>query len=135
MGSAMQTLVVSEAASSFREAFPCSEAMQSKAFAAAVQGLAGEQSDGADPVAKHFNDAFASLQGVDLASVKGNAKGSLAERVAHAQQSKEAEFQQTFMVTAAEAKEVRGLVAKAKSGDGLDFSKLQADASERLDSL
>merc|ERR1712087_646639 len=41
MGSAMQTLVVSEAASSFRETFPTDDAMQGQAFAAAVKGLAG----------------------------------------------------------------------------------------------
>jgi len=136
MGSAMQNLVVSEAASSFREAFPSNDAMQGKAFSAAVKGLAGgELGAGDDPVAKHFNDAFASLQGVDLSSLKGNSKGSLAERVAFAQQSKEVEFQETFMVTAAEAKEVKALAAQAKSGDDYDFSKLPKEASERLDSL
>jgi len=62
-----------------------------------------------DPVTKHFEDAFSSLQGVDLAAVKGDASGSLAERVAHAQQQKEAEFKETFMVSAAEAAEVKDL--------------------------
>merc|ERR1712194_108332 len=133
MGSAMQNLVVGEAAASFRESFPSSDAMQGQAFASAVKGLSGEQGD--DPVAKHFNDAFMSLQGVDLSAVKGDAKGSLAERVAYAQKAKESEFQQTFMVTAAEAKEVRELAKQAKSGDDYDFSKLSADALKRLESL
>merc|ERR1719357_1854258 len=39
------------------------------------------------------------------------------------------------MVTAAEAAEVKSLASKAKSGDGFDFSKLPADAAERLEAL
>merc|ERR1711957_548299 len=67
--------------------------------------------------------------------LKGNPKGSLAERVAYAQQSKELEFQQTFMVTGAEAKEIKALAAQAKSGDGYDISKLTKEAGNRLDAL
>jgi hypothetical protein len=134
MGSALQELVVREAAASFRETFPNNAAMQGKAFDAAVKSLAGQQlAAGEDPVAMHFEDAFKSLQGGGAA--KADAKGSLAERVAFAQQQKEAEFQQTFMVTAAEAKEVRDLASKAKSGSDYDFSKLPADAAKRLDEL
>merc|ERR1711972_109435 len=88
-----------------------------------------------DPVAAHGESAFQSLQGVDLSKAKGDAKGSLAERVAFAQQAKEAEFQQSFMVTPAEAAEVQTLAGKAKSGDSYDFSKLPAEAAERLDTL
>mmetsp|Transcript_56558 Transcript_56558/g.100570 ORF Transcript_56558/g.100570 Transcript_56558/m.100570 type:complete len:515 (-) Transcript_56558:88-1632(-) len=136
MGSAMQELVVREAAASFKEKFPQDKAMQDKAFLAAVKGLGGaavETSE--DPVASHFAAAFKSLQGVDLATAKGNASGTLAERVAFAQQAKEAEFKQTFMVTAAEAEEVRSLASKAKSGQDYDFSKMPADALARLESL
>eukprot|EP00930_Biecheleria_cincta_P066105 TRINITY_DN520_c0_g1_i1.p1 TRINITY_DN520_c0_g1~~TRINITY_DN520_c0_g1_i1.p1 ORF type:complete len:518 (-),score=129.88 TRINITY_DN520_c0_g1_i1:52-1605(-) len=136
MGSAMQELVVREAASSFKEKFPGDKAMQDQAFSAATKMLAGtELKAGEDPVAKHFADAFGSLQGVDLSSVKGSATGTLAERVAFAQQSKETEFQQSFMVTAAEAEEVKSLAVKAKAGSDYDFSKLPADAAARLDAL
>merc|ERR1712060_406406 len=103
---------------------------------AAVKSLAGQQlGAGEDPVAVHFEDAFKSLQGVDVMKTKGDAKGSLAERVAFAQQQKEAEFQQTFMVTPGEAKEVRDIASKAKSGSDYDFSKLPEDAAKRLDEL
>eukprot|EP00415_Alexandrium_ostenfeldii_P001337 UN1337 len=136
MGSAMQELVVREAASSFREVFPSDKAMQDKAFSAAVKSLSGQQlAAGDDPVAAHFDSAFQSLAGVNLSTTKGNAKGSLAERVAFAQQAKEQEFQQTFMVSAKEAEEVKAIAAKAKSGKDYNFSSLPADASERLDSL
>merc|ERR1719230_1629482 len=65
MGSAMQELVVREAASSFREKFPKEKGMQEAAFAAAVKSLSGASlTANEDPVAKHFSDAFASLQGV-----------------------------------------------------------------------
>jgi len=136
MGSAMQELVVREAASSFREKFPTDSTMQDSAFASAVKSLSGQQpAVGEDPVAKHFSDAFESLAGVDLAATAGNAKGSLAERVAFAQKAKETEFQQTFMVSAKEAEEVRAIASQAKSGADYDFSKLSADAAARLEAL
>jgi len=135
-GSALQELVVREAASSFKDKFPTTAALKDKAFAAALKGLAGEQlKPGEDPVSVHFEDAFKSLQGIDLLKVKGDAKGSLPERVAYAQQAKEKEFQQTFMVTADEVQEVKTLAAQAKAGADYDFSKLSADAAARLDSL
>jgi hypothetical protein len=136
MGAAMQDLVVREAAASFRQKFPTDKALQDKAFAAAVKSLSGanlEVSD--DPIAGHFMGAFQSLQGVDLSTVKGNPTGTLPERVAFAQQAKEAEFQNSFMVSAAEAEEVRSIASKAKSGADYDFSKLPADAVARLDAL
>merc|ERR1712054_353309 len=102
MGSALQELVVREAAGSFKEKFPQDQAMQDKAFEAAVKSLAGQSLTPADdPVTSHFTTSLVSLGGVDLLAVRGDAKGSLAERVAHAQQLKDTEFQQTFMVTPA----------------------------------
>jgi len=133
MGSALQELIVSEAASSFKAKFPTDAGMQAAALKSAVASLAGDSAGAADPVSAHFNDAFASLAGVDLMSAKGDANGSLAERVAFAQQSKEAEFKQTFMVTKQEAAAVKALVKEA--GKDLDFSKLSAASSEKLDSL
>lgn len=136
MGSALQELVVKEAAASFREKFPADKAMQDKAFASAVKSLSGTAlkiED--DPVGAHFTAAFNSLAGVDLMKSKGSATGSLAERVAFAQQQKEAEFQTTFMVTPQEAEEVKSIVSKAKSGKDFDFSKLSEEAAKRLDTL
>merc|ERR1711933_543942 len=49
--------------------------------------------------------------------------------------AKDLEFQQTFMVTGAEAAEVQKLAGQAKVGDGYDFSKLAPDAADRLDAL
>lgn len=136
MGAAMQELVVREAGASFRDTFPTSDAMQSQAFDFAVSSLSGAQvSSAEDPVAAHFNKAFGSLQGVDLSTVKGNPKGTLAERVAYAQQAKDGEFKNMFMVTGSEAAEVKQLAGAAKVGDGYDFSKLAPDAAARLDAL
>jgi len=135
MGSAMQELVVREAASSFRDQFPNDTSMQDLAFTAAVKSLSGQQLEVAeDPVSKHFSDAFASLAGVDLTTIAGNSQGSLAERIAYAQQSKEAEFKQTFMVTAQEASEIR-TIASEGGGSEFDPSKLPPAAAERLDAL
>merc|ERR1712004_77332 len=101
-----------------------------------LKGLSGDTVTAADdPVTGHFMGAFASVQGVDLSKVKGNPKGSLAERVAFAQQANDAEFKDTFMVSAAGAAEVKSIASKAKSADGYDFSKLSADAAARLDAL
>eukprot|EP00928_Gymnodinium_smaydae_P050734 TRINITY_DN342_c0_g1_i2.p1 TRINITY_DN342_c0_g1~~TRINITY_DN342_c0_g1_i2.p1 ORF type:complete len:526 (+),score=164.06 TRINITY_DN342_c0_g1_i2:45-1580(+) len=130
MGSAMQELLVKEAAESFKEQYPKNKDMQAKAFSAAVKGLSGQQlAAGDDPVAAHFGTALASLKGVDLATAKGDPKGSLAERIAFAQQAKEREFQESFMVTASEAAEVK------KLAPGGDISKASADALEKLNNL
>lgn len=134
MGSALQDLIVREAAASFKDKFPNDSAMQTAAFNTAVANLSGAEA-GKDPVAAHFEDAFASLAGVDLMTAKGDPKGSMAERVAFAQQTKEAEFRETFMVTPAEAAEVKKVVSEAKQGDGYDFSKLSEASAKKLDSL
>jgi hypothetical protein len=133
MGSALQDLVVKEAAASFKDAFPKDKAMKDKAFKAAVTNLSGGTlKAGEDPVASHFESAFKSLQGVDVMTMKGKVDGTLAERVAFAQQAKEGEFKETFMVTAAEAAEVKALASKAPGGD---FSKLPEDALKKLEDL
>lgn len=135
-GAALQELVVREAAASFKDKFPGDNKMKTQAFSAAVKSLSGQAVAVAeDPVSAHFNAAFTSLQGVDISKVKGNANGTLPERVAFAQAQKETEFKETFMVTAAEAAEVKKLCAAAKSGNDYDFSKLSADAGKQLDSL
>jgi len=134
MGSALQELIVHEAAASFKEKFPTNAGMQTAAFTSAVSSLGGNPS-GSDPVSAHFEDAFSSLAGVDLMSAKGDAAGTLAERVAFAQQAKEAEFKQTFMVTPQEAAAVKAVVGEAKVGDDFDFGKLSASSAETLDSL
>merc|ERR1712232_1308904 len=133
MGSAMQELIVREAAASFKEAYPNSTAMQGKAFTAALKGLSGGTlTAGDDPVASHFEDAFKSLGGVDLMKTKGDPKGSLAERIAFAQQAKETEFQQSFMVTPEEVAEVKTIVGKAPGGD---IGQLPSDALDKLNAL
>merc|ERR1739844_800263 len=76
-----------------------------------------------------------SLQGTDLMQVQGNPNGTLAERLAAAQQAKEKEFEQSFMVTASEAAEVKSIAGQAKSGDDYDFSKLAPADAERLEAL
>jgi len=65
-------------------------------------------------------------------TTKGDPKGSLAERVAYAQQAKELEFQQSFMVTPDEVAEVKSIVSKAPGGD---ISKLPSDALDKLNAL
>lgn len=101
-----------------------------------MKSLGGDVlTSGEDPVAAHFEKALGSLSGVDLMTLKGNATGTLAERVAYAQQAKEREFQTTFMVTPAEVEEVKSIGALAKDGDGFDFSKLEADSLSRLNAL
>ena len=118
MGSALQELVLREAAKSFREEFPNNQDMQDKAFSAELKSLSGAQLQTSDdPVSAHFDGAFQSLAGANLSSIKGNASGSIAERVAYAQQMKELEFQQAFMVNPAVASEVRKRAAEA----GKDF--------------
>merc|ERR1712139_652653 len=126
MGSALQELVVREAAASFREAFPNDSGMQSAAFDSAVSALRGDSSSsGQDPVSKHFTDAFAGL---------ADGSGPLAERVQAAQAQKEGEFQQSFMVTKAEVEKIAAL---AQAGGGADFDPtgLSEDQLKELEGL
>jgi len=132
MGAALQELVVREAAASFKEKYPSDQNMQAQAFSTALKGLSGETIlAGDDPVSSHFTAAFASL--ASAADAAPNVKGSLAERVAYAQQLKEREFCQTFMVTAEEAKEVQALAAEA--GADFDASNLSAESLKKLEGL
>lgn len=125
MGSALQELVVREAAASFRDAFPNDSGMQSAAFDSAVNALRGDSSSGQDPVSKHFTDAFAGL---------ADGHGALAERVQAAQVQKEGEFQQSFMVTKAEVEKVAAL-AQAGGGADFDLASLSEDQLKELEGL
>jgi len=132
MGSALQELVVREAAASFRDKFPQDPSLEAKAFSAAVKSLSGATVHSAeDPVANHFASAFASLAEADNASP--DAKGTLAQRVAHAQLMKEVEFTQTFMVTADEVTEIKSIMKDA--GQDADVTKLSPDALKKLEDL
>ncbi len=110
-GAALQELVVREAVSSFREAFPQSDAMQADALASTLASLPGRSPADStrmpmvdkmfghssaidDPVLAHFSSQLNSLEGVDLAQLTPNENGSLPERVAFANQQKEKEFQE-----------------------------------------
>merc|ERR1712224_183007 len=90
---------------------------------------------GADPLKAFFTKAFDDVSKADLTTVKGNPKGTIVERVAAVQQAKEAAFQSSFMVSAAEAAEVKSLGSKALSGDTLDLSKLDETSLKRLEDL
>jgi len=125
MGSALQELVVREAAASFRDAFPNDTGMQSSAFDSAVNALRGDSASGQDPVSKHFNSAFAGL---------ADGHGPLAERVKAAQAQKEGEFQQSFMVTKAEAEAVAAL-SQQGGGSNFDPANLSGDQLKELEGL
>jgi len=133
---ALQALVVTESAKAFKDAFPKEKAMQDKALSSAVTLIGGgEVAAGDDPVLSHFAKAIGALEGVDLATAKADPAGSIVERVAAAQQAKELEFKETFMVTKAEAAEIKTLAGKAKSGADYDFSKLSEEEGKKLDAL
>eukprot|EP00811_Abedinium_folium_P001796 NODE_11646_length_1273_cov_8.060209.p1 GENE.NODE_11646_length_1273_cov_8.060209~~NODE_11646_length_1273_cov_8.060209.p1 ORF type:complete len:352 (+),score=135.80 NODE_11646_length_1273_cov_8.060209:3-1058(+) len=136
MGAALQELVVREAAASFRETFPNDADMRAQAFTSSVKSLGGEALTAEDdPVALHFNAQFASLAAADLTATEGDANGTLPERVVHAQNLKDAEFRQTFMVTSEEAAEVHELAAQGSAGGDFDIGTLSAASAERLEAL
>lgn len=132
MGSALQDLVVREAAASFRQKFPQDSSLEAQAFSAALKSLSGASvSTTEDPVANHFTTAFAGL--AEAGNASADAKGTLSQRVAHAQSVKESEFKQTFMVTADEVKEIQSLIKGA--GQDVDVTKLSPDALKKLEDL
>lgn len=132
MGSALQDLVVREAAASFRQKFPQDSSLEAQAFSSALKSLSGASvSTTEDPVANHFTTAFAGL--AEAGNASADAKGTLSQRVAHAQSVKESEFKQTFMVTADEVKEIQSLIKDA--GQDVDVTKLSPDALKKLEDL
>merc|ERR1719379_134415 len=133
---ALQELVVTEANKAFKADFPANKALQDKALSSAVTLIGGgEVAAGEDPVLSSFAKAIGQLEGVDLATAKADPNGSIVERVAAAQQAKETEFKETFMVTKAEAAEIKTLAGKAKAGADYDFSKLSEEEGKKLDAL
>jgi len=135
MAASLQEVLVNETVGSFRDKFPKDAKMKQAAFDAAVSGLEGKASTAEDPVNAHFANAVKDLAGVDLLKSKADPNGSVTERVAFAQQSKEKEFTAAFMVTAGEAAEVKKLTAAAKKGADYDFSALSEADAAKLDGL
>ncbi|CDJ60272.1 hypothetical protein, conserved [Eimeria maxima] len=88
-----------------------------------------------DPVGAHFLASLKELRNADIAKSKPDGNGSVLERVSAVFQRREEEFLQSFTVSPEEANEVKQLVAKCKSGDGYDFTKLSEEDAARLDAL
>jgi hypothetical protein len=133
MNSQLQDMMVKEIVGSFRQQFSSSKQLQEDSFQAAVNSLAGKET--ADPVVSHFNKALGEIGAADLLSATPNDKGSIVERLAATQQAKEQEFKAAFMVTAAEAAEVKKLTKAAKKGNSYDFAALDDASSKRLEEL
>lgn len=133
MNAQLQETIVKEAVSSFKDAFPKSKDMQAAAIDSAVASMTGKQV--ADPIKSHFTKAFDEVSKTDIAKVAGKADGSIVERVAYVQQTREKAFQAAFMVSAAEAAEVKKLGGKALSGETFDPTKLSAGDLEKLEGL
>lgn len=84
-----------------------------------------------DPFTNHFTSVFASL--AEAGKVSPEAKGTLAQRVAHVQFMKEIEFKQNFMVTTDEVKEIESIIKDV--GQDVDVTKLSPDALKKLEDL
>lgn len=132
----MHELLVTEATNSFKTAFAKSPKMQEAVFESALTSIKGGASKSADPVLKHFQDAIGSVDKADWAKIKPNAEGTIAERIALVRKQAEQEFKKMFYVSKSEAAEVREIAKLAKvDGGKLDFSKLDASKTKRLDEL
>jgi len=134
MNSQLQETIVRETAAAFKDAFPVDTKMQADVIDSACKTITSG-TGGPDPLKAFFTKAFDDVSKADLATVKGNPKGTIVERVAAVQQAKEASFQSSFMVSAEEAAEVKKLGSKALSGDSLDLSKLDQTSIDRLETL
>jgi len=134
MASQLQETVVRETANAFRDTFPKDTTMQDAVIDSACKSIAGKGS-GSDPLKDFFQKSFDEVAKANLATTKGNASGSIVERVAAVQQSRESQFTTSFMVSAAEAAEVKKLGAGALSGDSLDLTKLSEENLAKLEAL
>jgi len=134
MNAQLQETIVRETAQAFKDTFPGDSKMQADVIDNACKSI-GKGEAGADPLKKFFTDSFDQVAKADLATTKGNPKGTIVERVAAVQQAREAAFQASFMVSAAEAAEVKSLGGKALTGDSLDLTKLDEKSLTRLEAL
>ena len=111
----LQSSIVSEVASDFKEKFTKSPDMQNQALAAAIESLSGTPSKN-DPVMNFFTKTLAEI---DLSGkAKANATGTVSEKLAFLQETAEGEFKKNFYVTKEEVAEVKAA--------GSDESKLSA---------
>lgn len=135
MNAELQETIVRETGNAFKDAFPSDAKMQADVIDSACKQLAKPGEAVADPLKTFFTNAFDQVSKADLDATKGNPKGTIVERVAAARQAREAAFKGAFMVSAAEAAEVKALGAKALAGDSLDLTKLDAKSLEKLEGL
>jgi len=135
MNSQLQETLVKETAAALKAEFPKNTKMQAEVIESACKSIIDGKAAGSDPVKAFFVKAFDEVSKADLSSVKGKADGNIVERVAAVQQAREGVFQSSFMVSAAEAAEVKSLGSKALSGDSLDLSKLDETSLKRLEAL
>eukprot|EP00397_Hematodinium_sp_SG-2012_P020839 GEMP01021496.1.p1 GENE.GEMP01021496.1~~GEMP01021496.1.p1 ORF type:complete len:503 (+),score=132.45 GEMP01021496.1:33-1541(+) len=134
MNHQLQEMVVRETASAFK-ANSAAPGTQKAFMDAALIAVAGGKME-KDPITLQFNAAMEELQHIDLMTAPANPEGTIVERVAYAQQNKEKEFRNSFMVTQAEANEVRSLAQNAKTSDGeYNFTKLSEEQAARLEHL
>merc|ERR550537_645195 len=117
MNSQLQETLVTETAAALRTEFPKNTKMQAEVIESACKSIIDGKPAGSDPVKAFFTKSFDEVSKVDLSTVKGKADGTIVERVAAVQQAREGVFQTSFMVSAAEAAEVKKLGGKALSGD------------------
>lgn len=134
MAAQLQETIVRETANSFKDTFLGDKGLQDAAIDNACQAIAGKAPK-ADPLKDHFIKSITEVGSVDLGKAKANPKGSIVERVAAVQQEREMQFQSAFMVTQAEAAEVKKLGKAALAGDSIDLTKLDADSLKKLETL
>jgi restriction endonuclease Mrr len=135
MASQLQQTIVTEASQSFKDAFEKDTKLQDAIIDGACKAITDGKMPASDPLKEYFIKAFDDVSKANLATVKGNPSGTIVERVAAVQQAKEEGFKASFMVSAAEAAEVKKLGGKALSGDTLDLAKLDEASLKRLESL
>ncbi|EER14422.1 conserved hypothetical protein [Perkinsus marinus ATCC 50983] len=136
IAASMQEILVRETASSFRDMFPTDPKMQQESLNTAIAQLAGDTVDASkDPVKNHFVNSFKDLKTQDVSKATADAKGTLIQRLAFDKRRSERDFERQYMVTKAEADEVRSLAKKAKGKGGYDWSILDATDMARLEEL
>jgi hypothetical protein len=135
MSAQLQETIVTESSSAFKAQFASDTKLQDAIIDGACKAITDGKMPASDPLKEYFTKAFDEVAKANLATVKGKADGTIVERVAAVQQAKEEVFKASFMVSAAEAAEVKKLGEKAVSGASFDLAKLDEASLKRLESL
>lgn len=140
MQDSLQAVIVSQVLNAFNLSFTSSLVLEEKAFDAALQNIAADQSaEGAlsDPVGEHFTASLQQLRDVDflIPMEEAEKRGPVVARVVQIFKEKEKEFLDSFTVKNEEAEKIKAIGSRCHGPSGYEFNQLSSADMASLENL